>query len=120
MDLVLGKLAFGLAVFHAVLLQFAFAGLIANGAVERVIDEQALQHRLAHLFCFRAAGVNFHAGNQVGGTADHALGGGTLVREHHRVDLQGAILIHRRFAVGAGASGHAHVHETHTAIAGYG
>ena len=115
----LGKLAFGLAVFHAILLQFAFAGLIANGTVERVIYEQAFQHSFAHLFCLWAAGVNFHARNQIRGAADHALGRGAFVGQHHRINLQGAILVHRRFAIRTGPTGHAYVYEAHPAVAGH-
>ncbi len=39
-----------LAVIHGIFLQLAFAGLVANRAVERMIDEQKFQHAFAHLF----------------------------------------------------------------------
>src|SRR5205807_1762229 len=49
MDFGLDKAARGFAVIHGVLLQFALACLVADRAVQGMIDEQELEHALAHL-----------------------------------------------------------------------
>ena len=43
----------GLSVFHRVFLELAFAGLIADGTIQRMIDEQRFEHRFAHLLSRR-------------------------------------------------------------------
>jgi hypothetical protein len=40
----LGEPAAGLSVIDRIFLEFAFAGLIANWAIERMIDQQKLEH----------------------------------------------------------------------------
>jgi len=51
-----------LAIIRRVLLQLAFAGLVADRTVERMIDEQEFEHAFAHgLHRWRVC-VNFHAG----------------------------------------------------------
>jgi hypothetical protein len=49
----------GLAVLHGVFLQLALAGLVADRAVERMVDEQRFQHGLAHLLTSRANARKF-------------------------------------------------------------
>src|SRR5690606_6507944 len=53
-DFLLGEATVVAAVLHAVVLQLALAGLVALGAVERVVDEQELHHALAGLDLGRA------------------------------------------------------------------
>jgi len=49
------------AVGHRLVLQVAFAALIADRAVQRMVDEKELHHSLAHLLHFRGVGVDDHA-----------------------------------------------------------
>lgn len=44
MDFRLHELALRLAVFDRILLELALAGLIANGAVQRMVDQQRFEH----------------------------------------------------------------------------
>src|SRR5690242_3963156 len=51
-----------LAVVHRIFLKFAFAGLVADRAVERMVDEQELEHAFTHLLRRGRTRVNLHAG----------------------------------------------------------
>ena len=104
---------------NRVFLQFAFAGLVADRAVERMIDQQRLEHRLAHLPGFRAASVNLHSRHDAARAADDPTRCPRLVRELHRENFQRAVLGHRRLAVRAGPPRHGDVHEAHPAVAGH-
>ena len=57
----LDEAALALAVIHRVFLQLAFAGLVADRTVERMIDEQRFEDAFAHLFHRRSLRINFHS-----------------------------------------------------------
>ena len=59
---------------HVVILQPALAGLIADRAVHRMIDQQELHHRFAHRQHLRALGQHRHAFRHLGVTGDLQLG----------------------------------------------
>ena len=63
------------AVSHRQILQLAFTALVANRAVQRMVDEQKLHHRLLRLDCFVRLGANHHALGHRGGTSGHGFGG---------------------------------------------
>ena len=46
---------------HRLVLQIAFAALVADRAIERMVDEQDLHHAMARLRAHRAFGVDHHA-----------------------------------------------------------
>ena len=115
----LGELALRLSVLDRVFLKFAFAGLVADRAVKRVVDQQRLKHRLAHLPRFRAAGVYLHPGNDAGRAADDAARRSRLIRKLDRENFWSAVVVRRWFAVRAGPSGHGDMHEAHSAVAGH-
>ena len=48
-------------VTHGLVLQVAFAALVADRAVERMIDEQEFHHPTAHFANFRGVGFDHHA-----------------------------------------------------------
>ena len=60
-NLCLNEAARALAVIHRIFLQFAFARLIADRTVKRMIDEQRFQHTFAHLLYAGCVRVNFHS-----------------------------------------------------------
>ena len=91
----LDEAARALAVIHRVFLQLAFAGLVANRAVERMIDEQRFEHAFAHLFHGRRLRVNFHARRNRRRAGDG--------RTRRLGDLERAVGIHHRLAVRARA-----------------
>ena len=84
------------AVSHRLILQIAFAALIANRAIERMIDQQKLHHAFARLFDHRAVGLD-HRGL--------AFGAGAQIAHLHRA---------RRGGFGRAAH---HLDQTHPAIA---
>ena len=61
MILQVDELRFGSAVLEGHVLEFAFAAGVADRAVERVICQQQLEHRLARLFDLVALGGHHHA-----------------------------------------------------------
>src|SRR5690606_36526918 len=69
------------AVGIAVVLQAAFAGLIAFGAVEGMVDEEELHHRLAGLLHVLALGGDFHVLGYGLGAGYH--GAGRSLDPHH-------------------------------------
>ena len=89
----LGFLEAGLAaaVFDGKFLKFAFAGLVADRAVERVINKEELHHALAVVFDQLAGGADSHVlGDGVGASND---GDGASSRfpdnrRHYRLDLR--------------------------------
>ena len=107
-DFFLGEAAVRLAVIHRIFLQLAFARLVANRAIERMIDEQKFQHAFAHLLHAGRGGVNFHAGRNRRGAGD---GGARRLGDFGR-----AIGIHHRLAVRP-HGGRAELDEAHAAIA---
>src|ERR1051326_9203350 len=62
MDLWLNESAFGFSVIDRVLLQLAFTGLVADWAIQWMVDQQKLEHSFAHLLYGRSVCVDFHAG----------------------------------------------------------
>ena len=76
-DLHIGEARDASAVAHGIFLQSAFAGLIANRAIQRMIDQQKLHHPSLAGFHQLARGANAHvfahrigAGNHRSGTPD--------------------------------------------------
>ena len=61
-------------VAHSQVLQLAFATLVANRAIEWMVDQQKLHHRLLRFDCFFALGAHHHALGHRGGTRRHGLG----------------------------------------------
>ena len=59
---------------HGLVLQVAFAALVADGAVQRVIDEQELHHPPARLLHPGRVGVDHHAVGHRHGAGRHRLG----------------------------------------------
>ena len=57
------------------ILQLAFAALVANRAIEGVVNKQKLHHRLLRLDRFVALGANHHALGHRRGAGGHGLGG---------------------------------------------
>ena len=58
------------AVAGGLFLQLALARLVANRAIERVIDEEEFHHALATVLNLRRVGADMEAGRRVGGAAD--------------------------------------------------
>src|SRR5437588_4228664 len=99
----------GRPVLDAEFLQETFAGLIANRTIERMIDEEELHH--AALAFFRQRRICAHA---------HSLGDILRARNlwaRHPIDYGFAVGAELRFAIGS-ESRHAHLNQTHPAIAG--
>jgi len=93
------------------LLEHAFARLVADRAVERVIDEEELHHALARVLHHLGRGADVHARGDVGAAAD--------LRARDPVDLLLARgRIHDRRLGGRVDGGHAHLNQAHAAIAG--
>ena len=62
------------AIPHRQILQLALATLIANGAIQRVVDQQKLHHRLLGLDGLVALAADNHAVGDRRGTGRHRLG----------------------------------------------
>ena len=62
------------AVAHCQILQLALAALVADRAVQRMVDQQELHHRLLRGQRLRALGVHHHALRHRRGTGRHRLG----------------------------------------------
>ena len=87
--LVLGEARGVGAIGHRLILQIAFAALIADRAVERMVDQQELHHALARLARHRRVGQHdrrfaVRAGAQV--LDRHGAGGGRLRRSAFHLD----------------------------------
>src|SRR5690606_9838559 len=65
------------------ILQLALAALIADGAIERMVDEQELQDRLLRTDRFRRAGEDFHAFGHRSGAGGQRLGRFLDLHEAH-------------------------------------
>ena len=63
------------AVAHGQILQLAFTALVTNGAIQRVVDEQELHHRLLGLDGLVGLGAHDHAHGHRRGAGGHGLGG---------------------------------------------
>ena len=84
--LVLGEARAVEAVGHRLVLQVALAALVADRAVERMVDQQELHHPLARLLDHRRVGADHHV------VADrHGAGGDRLGRALHLDQAHAAI-----------------------------
>ena len=108
LHLVFEEARIGPAVFHAEFLKQAFARLIADRAVERMIDEEKFHHALAAFLDERRIGANAHPFGDV-------LRAGNL-RARHPVDDRFPVGAEFRFAVGPHLR-QPHFDQTHPAIA---
>ncbi len=82
------------AITHRQVLQLAFAALIADGAVQRVVDEQKLHHRLLRLGGAFGLGAHHHALGHRGGTSRQGLGCFFHVNQTHAaVGCNGQLLV---------------------------
>ena len=63
-----------LAIAHGQVLQQTLAALVADGAIQRVVDEQKLHHALLRLDRFHALGAHHHAVNHGRGARRHRIG----------------------------------------------
>ena len=82
LDLVLEDPALVQAMLHVEVLEVALPRLVADGTVERMVDQQELQHGLAHAEDLRRIGGDLHAVPDLGVAGDLELG--------HAFDLDGA------------------------------
>ena len=73
----------GRTVAHRQVLQLAFAALVANRAVQRVVDKQKLHHRLLRLDSLVGLGAHHHALGDRRGAGGHGLGGFFNVHQAH-------------------------------------
>ena len=85
---------FALAVAHCQVLQLAFAALIADRAIERVVNQQEFHDRLLRLHSFIAGGAHDHAGTDRGRTSGQRLG-----RLFHFDQAHAAVRCDRQFLV---------------------
>src|ERR1043166_7541177 len=106
--LVLEKARTGRAVLDTEFLQLAFARLIADRAIERMIDDQKFHHSALTFLHQRRVRAHAHA-------FAHFLRAGNL-RTRHPVDDWFAVLAQLRSAVRAEPR-HSHFNQTHPAIA---
>ena len=112
LDLALAEAALALAVLDAVLLEAAFTGLVADGAIEGVIDEEELHHALPALLSEEGIGADAHV-------VCNGIGAGNG-RTRHPADGLTTILVTLRLFTGFRPRRHAHLHEAHAAVAGRG
>ena len=112
LDLVFAEAALAFAVLDTELLEAALACLIADGAIERVIDEEEFHHALAAFLREGAFGADAHAFGDGVRTGDDGA--------RHPADLWHAVLVFFRLGAGSGARRHAHFDQAHAAVAGGG
>src|SRR6266513_2450697 len=108
LDFVLEKTRFGVAEIHTEFLQTAFAGLIANRAIERMINKEEFHHTELTFLYDRRVGANRHA-------FGHILSAGNL-RTGYPVGDRFAVGAELRLAIGAKPR-EAHFDQAHSAIA---
>src|ERR1700737_617200 len=109
LDLVFEKAGAGRAVFDAEFLQLAFACLVADRAIERMIDEQKFHYAAATLLNHRRTGADPHPFGDILRA--------TNLRTRHPVNDRFAVGAELRFAIGTDPR-HSHLDQTHPAIAG--
>jgi hypothetical protein len=109
LDFVFEETRIGLAVLDAEFLKKAFAGLIANRAIERVIDEKKFHHATPTFLDQRRHRAHAHSFGDI-------LCAGNL-RAQHPVDNRFAIGAEIRLAIRAHFR-QAHFNQAHSAIAG--
>ena len=100
-----------LPVLDAEFLEAAFARLIADRAIERMIDEQEFHHAFAAFLCQRRIGANAHP-------FAHILRAGNL-GTRHPIDYRFAVRTEFRFAIRSHFR-QAHFDQAHPAVAGRG
>ena len=71
------------AIAHSQVLQLAFATLVTNRAVQRVVDEQKLHHRLLRLDGFVGLGPYHHPLGYRRGASGHGFGGFLNIHQAH-------------------------------------
>jgi len=108
-DFVLQKTRLRIAVVDTELLQTAFAGLIADRAIKRVIDEEKFHDPALTFLYQRRVGANGHAFSYILCAAN--LG------TRHPIDNRFAVLPELRLAIGP-EPWKSHFDQTHPAIAG--
>ncbi len=102
------KAAAFVAVLHGVFLQLALAGLVADGAVERVIDEEKFHHALAAFVDDGRVDADAHALGDLGGRSRSAGAASSRPRACRR---------RRGWACAGRRLGHAHLDQAHAAVA---
>ena len=112
LDLLFTEAALALAMLDAEFLESALASLIADRAVERMIDQQEFHHAFAHFLSQRALRADAHAFRDRIGTSDD--------RTRHPADVGHPVLVLFRLRAGGWTRRHAHLHKAHAAIAGGG
>ena len=107
-----GVTRIGSTVAHGQILQLAFAALVANRAVQRVVDEQKLHHRLLGLDGLVGLGAHDHALCHGRGAGGHGLGGFFNVHQAHAAIGGNAefLVVAEMGDVGAGFLGGMHNH----------
>ena len=100
------------AITHGQVLQLALATLVANGAIERVVDQQKLHDRLLRGNRPVALGAHDHALRHGRGAGGHGLGGLlNLNKAHAAVGRDGEFLVVAEMGnVGAGFFSGMHDH----------
>ena len=100
------------AVTHGQVLQLALTALVADGAIERVVDQQKLHDRLLRRNGFVALGAHDHALRHRRGAGGHGLGGFfDLDQAHAAVGRDGEFLVVAEMGdVGAGFFSGMHHH----------
>ena len=97
---------------HRKFLELAFAGLIANRAIKRMIDQKELHDALAGLFNQIAGGPDPHVlSNRIGARND---------RTGHPVDFLITIVTINGGLSRSRAGWHPHLHKAHAAVSGRG
>ena len=96
------------AVFDAEFLESAFARLVADRAIERMIDEEKFHHPATAFLDQRRFGANPEPFGDIGRAAD--------LRTRHPVDLRLAVVGEDGFTVRAHFR-HAHFDQAHAAVA---
>jgi len=107
-DFVLDKPRFPLAKLNGKFLEPALAGLVADRAVERVVDEEEFHHAIPALLDHRGRRLDAHAVRDFRGAGDR--------RARAPRDLRASVRAEHRLPVGR-HFWHAHLDETHAAVA---
>ena len=97
------------AILDAEFLEPAFARLVADRAIERVIDKEKFHHATAAFLDQRRVGAHPKAFGNIGRAAN--------LRTRHPIDLGFAVVAERRFAIRTHLR-HAHFDQAHAAVAG--
>ncbi len=112
----LDKPAGRLAVLDRVLLQLALTRLVADRAIERMVDEQPFEDALSHLFGSRRTGINLHPRRDGRRTRNGTARRLRLVGQGLPGDFRRTILIQKRLAIRPHRR-QAKLHQAHAAIA---